>query len=108
EIQKLKALVLCPKTSIDSEQTRHSFICTGHTEDILYHAEKLGTISKIYDITYLVFDEAHCILEWRKDFRPKFERFSNIRPKNTKLSESLRLLRQQVRHHRGTFTEAYD
>ncbi|KAL3882715.1 hypothetical protein ACJMK2_029027, partial [Sinanodonta woodiana] len=64
KIQKLKDRVLYLKTSIDFEQTSHISRCIGPPEDILYHAATLGTISKKYDITYLVVDEAHCILEW--------------------------------------------
>ncbi|KAL3859252.1 hypothetical protein ACJMK2_009479 [Sinanodonta woodiana] len=56
EIQKLKARVLHLKTGIDFEQPSHISYCIGNPKDVLYHAEKLGTIQK-QNMTSLILPE---------------------------------------------------
>jgi ATP-dependent DNA helicase RecQ len=49
-------------------------------------AETLSVLSLIddlslkADVTYVVVDEAHCILDWGEDFRPEFRHIVELRP----------------------------
>ena len=48
----------------------------GHPEDIL---QNIDNINKNADIVYVVIDEAHCILEWGKEFRPEYQNIAKVR-----------------------------
>ena len=52
----------------------------GHPEDVLSHIDDLSLKSLKVDVTYVVVDEAHCILDWGEDFRPEFRHIVDLRP----------------------------
>lgn len=43
-----------------------------HPEDILLHAESLGSIGKTVGKVFVVVDESHCDLNWGENSRPDF------------------------------------
>lgn len=53
--------------------------CVGHPEDILDNIVSLSNILKDRYV-FIVVDEAHCILEWGKDFRPEYKLLGELRP----------------------------
>ena len=47
---------------------------------MLSHIDDLSLKSLKVDVTYVVVDEAHCILDWGEDFRPEFRHIVDLRP----------------------------
>lgn len=54
-------------------------IVIGHPEDLLSDKSKAYFKKYSHMISHIVIDEAHCLLQWGSEFRPKFAELSSLR-----------------------------
>jgi hypothetical protein len=79
EVLKLgtHALHVTVDCAINADRRHRYFI--GHPEDILIRVSDLSKVAKQFEKTFIVVDEAHCVLEWGEDFRPDFKIIADLR-----------------------------
>lgn len=77
EVEKLGDSIVHVKQDITLLPKKQFYI--GHPEDILNSASTIFQATRNVQDTFIVVDEAHCVLEWGDDFRPDFRLIAELR-----------------------------